>query len=92
MVITLGQSVTLKLQVSTRTGATTDRTADPNTRIFANARLGQFTGKNRWTAKPDAAGKTLVFYGRYYHPSTRRPIVDQVVVSVRPVRVRPGRR
>jgi hypothetical protein len=92
VVISVGQSVTFQLKVKYPNGAAVELTGDANTRLFANARLGEFTSKSVWVAKPDAAGKTLVFFGRHYSPTTRKPLIDQVLVIVRPVRVRPGRR
>jgi probable HAF family extracellular repeat protein len=87
-VISVGQRVTFRLMLKYRSGPAVDVSTDGNTHIFANARRGTFSAKNVWTPKPEDAGKTLVFYGRYYSPTTRKPIVDQVVVSVKAVRRR----
>jgi HYDIN/CFA65/VesB family protein len=89
-VISVGQAVTFRLMLKYRSGPAVDVSTDGNTRVFANAPRGTFGPKNVWIPKPEDAGKSLVFYGRYYSPTTRKPLVDQVVVSVKAVRRRRG--
>jgi hypothetical protein len=83
VIVSVGQTVTLKLRLKFKNGAVAEVTADRATQFVATPKRGKFTGVGVWTALAADAGRTATLTGSWTLPGSRKRYVGAVTVTVR---------
>src|SRR5205823_8628600 len=88
VIVSVGQTVSLKLLLKYKNGAVAEVTTDRTTRFSASPARGKFTGAGTWTAQAGDAGRTATLTGSWTLPKSRKRFAGAVKVTVRAVRRR----
>src|SRR5437773_2813485 len=74
--VSVGQTITLALQVRFRSGATVDVSTNAGTTFITSPARGTFNSVNTWSPLVGDANKAFPIYGRYTNPISHSSIAS----------------